>query len=107
MLQVDAPWLKQFLYADYDTYIIPNSRGIATLGGCRHYDSHHTNVCLYDQAAILDRCYKLMPRLKEARIIKQWVGLRPHRDPVRVEIEHHGKLKVKEYIYEFRRGYVL
>lgn len=92
--KADAPWLKQFFYADYDTYIIPNSKGIATLGGCRHYDSHHTNVCPYDQTAILDRCYKLVPRLKEARIIKQWVGLRPHRDPVRVEVEQRSKLKI-------------
>lgn len=92
--KVDAPWLKQFFYADYDTYIIPNSKGIATLGGCRHYDSHHTEISPYDQAAILDRCYKLVPRLKGARIIKHWAGLRPHRDPVRVEVEQHGKLKI-------------
>lgn len=94
-VQVDAPWLKQFFYADYDTYIVPNSKGIVTLGGCRHYDSHHTNFCEYDKAAILERCYKLVPRLKEDRIIKHWVGLRPHRDPVRVEVEQYGQLKVR------------
>lgn len=92
--KVDAPWLKQFFYADYDTYIVPNSRGIVTLGGCRHYDSHHTDICPHDQAAILERCYKLVPRLKNDRIIKTWVGLRPHRDPVRVEVEQYGKLKI-------------
>ncbi|EEB18573.1 D-aspartate oxidase, putative [Pediculus humanus corporis] len=86
VIKVKAPWLKNFFYADYDTYVIPGLENV-TLGGCRHYDSYDLNINPYDSAAIWNRCVQLVPGLKNVKIEKEWVGLRPHRDPVRIQIE--------------------
>ncbi|KRT83819.1 FAD dependent oxidoreductase, partial [Oryctes borbonicus] len=84
VLKVKAPWIKTFFYADYDTYIIPGF-GSVTLGGCRQYDSYNLDINKYDGLSIRERCESLLPSLKSAELIEQRVGLRPHRDPVRVE----------------------
>lgn len=86
VLKVFAPWVKTFFYADYDTYIIPGFESV-TLGGCRQLDSYNVGVSKYDGLAIRERCEALLPSLKTARLLEQRVGLRPHRDPVRVETE--------------------
>lgn len=97
VLKVHAPWVKTFFYGDYDTYVIPGFEAV-TLGGCRQYESYNLNVCKYDQLAIRERCEALLPSLKRAPLVGQRVGLRPHRDPVRVEKEittvYESKLKV-------------
>lgn len=94
VLKVKAPWLNNFFYGDYDTYIIPGYDGLVTLGGCRHFDSYSLDISRHDRAAILERCYSLVPQLKSAPIVREWVGLRPHRDPVRVEVENKGRQKI-------------
>lgn len=83
---MEAPWVKTFFYADYDTYIIPGFSSV-TLGGCRQFDSYNLDICKYDGLAIRERCETLLPSLKSSKLLEQRVGLRPHRDPVRVEIE--------------------
>lgn len=94
VIKVRAPWLKSAYYGDYDTYIIPGFDGIATLGGVRQYDSYNLEVCRHDSAAILERCCELVPALKDAEVVAEKVGLRPHRVPVRVEAEVCGGQKV-------------
>lgn len=84
--QVSAPWIKNFFYADYDTYVIPGLDGV-TLGGCRNYDGYDTNLSRHDSAAIWERCTRLVPSLMNCTIERESVGLRPHRDPVRIETE--------------------
>lgn len=37
--------------------------------------------------AIMDRCCKLLPSLKNVSVQHEMVGLRPHRSPVRVEMD--------------------
>lgn len=97
VFKVHAPWVKTFFYGDNDTYIIPRSDGVI-LGGCRHYDSYDMSISKYDSAAIKERCFKMIPSLQKARVIKESVGLRPHRSVVRVEPEllntGLGKIKV-------------
>lgn len=93
VLKVKAPWMKTFLYGDFDTYILPGIEAV-TLGGCRNYDSYDLRVNRHDTESILERCTALVPSLKNAPIIRQWVGLRPHRSPVRVEAEFINGLKV-------------
>lgn len=97
VIKVKAPWVKTAFYADYDTYIIPGFQGV-TLGGCRNFDSYNTLPCKHDSRAIRERCEDLLLSLKGAPVIREAVGLRPHRDPVRVETElldiTTGKLKV-------------
>ncbi|KAK6645559.1 hypothetical protein RUM43_001836 [Polyplax serrata] len=86
VIKVSAPWIKNFFYADYDTYVIPGLDGV-TLGGCRNYDGYDTNLSRHDSAAIWERCTRLVPSLMNCTIERECVGLRPHRDPVRIETE--------------------
>ncbi|XP_026478983.1 D-aspartate oxidase [Ctenocephalides felis] len=86
VIKVKAPWIKTAFYGDYDTYVIPGFETV-TLGGVRQYDSYNTEICKYDRAAIKERCESLVPSLKTAKVVNELVGLRPHRDPVRIEGE--------------------
>lgn len=86
VIKVHAPWIKTAFYGDYDTYIVPGFEGV-TLGGCRQYDSYDLKVSKYDSMAIRERCQSMLPALKSAPVLRELVGLRPHRDPVRVEME--------------------
>ena len=38
---------------------------------------------------ILDNVCKLVPSLKHAKSVRDWVGLRPYREPVRLQLDHH------------------
>ncbi|XP_037956203.1 D-aspartate oxidase-like [Teleopsis dalmanni] len=86
VFKVRAPWIKTAFYGDYDTYIIPGFETV-TLGGCRQFDSYNMNLCKYDSMAIKERCYEMLPSLKRAEVVRECVGLRPHRAIVRVEGE--------------------
>lgn len=86
VIKVRAPWLKMAFYGDYDTYIIPGFESV-TLGGCRQFESYNTEICPYDSMAIKKRCYGMLPSLKKAKVVREMVGLRPHRAVVRVETE--------------------
>ncbi|XP_018329807.1 D-aspartate oxidase-like [Agrilus planipennis] len=102
--KVEAPWIKHFFYVDYDTYIIPGFEGV-TLGGCRQYDSYNLEVDKYDGLAIKERCESLLPELKNARVIGQRVGLRPHRSVVRVEKEIvMSKGKRQKIVHNYGHG---
>ncbi|XP_045596532.1 D-aspartate oxidase [Procambarus clarkii] len=84
--KVRAPWVKNFYFVDYDTYILPGFDHI-TLGGTRQFDSYKEDVDKYDSMAIWERCLALVPSLKAAEVLQEWVGLRPYRPIVRVENE--------------------
>ncbi|XP_066583399.1 D-aspartate oxidase isoform X2 [Prorops nasuta] len=88
VLKIKAPWIKFFFYGELDTYIIPGFDGSVTLGGSRSYDSENLQPCPYERAAILERCTNLLPSIKETNIVKEKIGLRPHRENnIRVEAE--------------------
>lgn len=98
IIKVRAPWIQTAFYADLDTYILPGFNGIITLGGTRQYDSYNMNVDKYDSMAIRERCETLLPSLKNAPVVREAVGLRPHRSFVRVEseiIENVGQNSLK------------
>lgn len=85
-----APWVDKFYYFDSDTYIIPSKdHGTVVLGGCRHFGSHNDQVNKRNTEEILENCINLVPSLKEAlkTDYEVWVGLRPYRNKIRVEIE--------------------
>lgn len=79
-MQVRAPWIKTFFYGELDTYVIPGFDGMVTLGGSRSFDSENIRLCPYESAAIRERCETLVPSLKDAELLRQEVGLRPHRE---------------------------
>lgn len=113
VIKVHAPWIKMAYYGNFDTYIVPGFSGV-TLGGCRNYQSFDLRPNEYDYNSIKDRCEELVPSLKTAKVMDVKVGLRPHRDPVRVESEFidtsrgvlkmvhnygHGKYIMRHVIY--------
>ncbi|GAB1602631.1 D-aspartate oxidase isoform X2 [Argonauta hians] len=97
LIQAQAPWIKHFYYFDDDTYIIPNVDRVS-LGGIRLKHDYSPDVDPEITKSIWDRCTSRVPSLKKAKVLWKWAGLRPHRDPIRVEIEHMtfpcGDLKV-------------
>jgi glycine/D-amino acid oxidase-like deaminating enzyme len=71
-----------------------------TIGGTRNYGSYDLKPDKHDSQSIWERATALVPSLKHAEIIKEWVGLRPTRTPVRLEKEliKDGPKSVKVYI---------
>lgn len=91
---VEAPWIRNFYFNDYDTYIFPIGGGKVMLGGCRNFESYDVNVNKYDSGSIRERCETVVPSLRNVKTIHEWAGLRPYRPQVRVEVEYFGKVKI-------------
>lgn len=82
---IDAQWIKNGLIAG-ESYILPTTSCI-TLGGTRQKGSWDLNVKDDDKKSILESCSKLVPSIKFARTVGEWVGIRPGREAPRVELE--------------------
>jgi D-amino-acid oxidase len=63
------------------------------LGGS-HVPSGDTTPDPEEEAAILERCAAIEPRLRDAEVIEHRVGLRPSRREVRLEVERLGHATV-------------
>lgn len=83
--KVRAPWIRHFYFAD-GAYILPG-RDYVTLGGIKDYGNSNMSVSELDRVSIWKRCTELVPSLHQAEVAFEWVGLRPQRQPVRVEYE--------------------
>ncbi|XP_032402973.1 D-aspartate oxidase [Xiphophorus hellerii] len=87
VLKVEAPWLTHFIRdGDGKTYIYPGVHSV-TIGGTRQEEDWRLHVDRGDTASILERCGRLEPSLKKAKVLAEWVGLRPSRRNPRVERE--------------------
>ncbi|XP_029349039.1 D-aspartate oxidase [Echeneis naucrates] len=87
VLKLEAPWLQHFIRAgDGMTYIYPGIHGV-TVGGTRQEGDWRLQVDEGDTKSILERCSRLVPSLSRAKVLSQWVGLRPSRRNPRVERE--------------------
>ncbi|KAK2157770.1 hypothetical protein NP493_1851g00024 [Ridgeia piscesae] len=87
LFRVEAPWLKHFIYAmEQDTYIIPGMDNVVIGGTLQKYDTglEHREE---DSKAVWERACKMVPSLQKATVQWQWVGLRPFREPLRLEKE--------------------
>lgn len=67
-----------------------------TLGGTADYGSFDRTVIPEVADSIVDQCSQLLPNLKYAPRIRDWVGLRPFRKEVRVELEKLNSSVVSE-----------
>ncbi|XP_063701279.1 D-aspartate oxidase-like [Culicoides brevitarsis] len=103
--KVHAPWIKMAFYADDDTYAIPGCRSVS-LGTCSNFDNYNTEWNEFDAASIRQRCFSLLPSLKNAKIIEKRVGLRPYRNPLRLEIELKEDVngKVMKIVHNYGHG---
>lgn len=87
VLKVEAPWLKHFVRdGDGKTYIYPGVHSV-TIGGTRQEHDWRLQVDQGDTSSILERCSRLEPSLVHAKVLGEWVGLRPSRRNPRVERE--------------------
>lgn len=87
VIKVRAPWVRTAFLIDLDTYIVPGCYGVITLGGTSQYGDYNLNVEKSDAIGIRQRCEALLPSLRYAQVVREAVGLRPHRNRVRVETE--------------------
>lgn len=84
---VRAPWIKHWL-VDYRkhgfAYVFPRARDVV-LGGTAQEGDWSETPDPETAAEILDKCRTFVPSLCGAEVIGGWAGLRPLRDPVRLE----------------------
>uniref|UniRef100_A0A224YR75 D-aspartate oxidase n=1 Tax=Rhipicephalus zambeziensis TaxID=60191 RepID=A0A224YR75_9ACAR len=88
VIKVFAPWVTQFYYAD-GCYILPGTEYV-TLGGTKQLGDWNMAVSQHDREYIWSTCTAVLPSLKDAKVIEDWVGLRPFRQPIRIEAEVLG-----------------
>ena len=86
VLRVRAPWVRHYINRDGGTYIIPNTDTVV-LGGITQKGNWSLEPTEEDRRGILERCYEILPSLRKAPILREWVGLRPGRPDIRLELE--------------------
>uniref|UniRef100_G3MP03 FAD dependent oxidoreductase domain-containing protein n=1 Tax=Amblyomma maculatum TaxID=34609 RepID=G3MP03_AMBMU len=88
VIKVYAPWVTKFYYAD-GCYILPGTEYV-TLGGTKQLGDWNIQVSQHDRDYIWSTCTAVLPSLKDCKVIEDWVGLRPFRQPIRIETEVLG-----------------
>lgn len=98
--RVKANWVYQVFLDESDdgNYIIPNMDTVV-LGGTHQENDYNLNVCPKDKAFINEGCKTYIPGLKHAEHQFDWVGLRPGRRQVRLEMEITGNNKILIHNY--------
>lgn len=87
LVHLDCPWQKQFFFADDNIYLVPHDNKLI-VGGVRMKGNHVLVVDPNIRDSILARAQELFPQIKGAKVIGDWVGLRPGRQSgVRLELE--------------------
>ncbi|KAK9834994.1 hypothetical protein WJX81_002770 [Elliptochloris bilobata] len=86
VIRVRAPWVKANYFVDEDNYILPNLDTVV-LGGTAQYGDTDLEPREEDRRHIWEGVLRMMPSLRGAPVEREWVGLRPGRDSVRLEAE--------------------
>ena len=84
---VKAPWIKNWIMFDtQDTFvgIFPRARNVV-LGGTAQASNWSVTPDPQTQEDILKKCQDFFPSLCSAEMVKTWAGLRPLRDPIRLD----------------------
>ncbi|XP_013420410.1 D-aspartate oxidase-like [Lingula anatina] len=106
LIRVRAPWVKQFCYANKGDlgYIIPNTSNVV-LGGTRQRDNYNLVPNEDDKKMIWEKCCKLQPSLRSSEWLYDWVGVRPFREPLRLETETRNVGgKVQKVVHNYGHG---
>lgn len=87
IVRVRAPWVKQWFHTDDDRYIIPGEN-LVGLGGLFQTGKDSETVDPLESQAIREKCERLFPAIKGAKVDHDWIGIRPGRERgVRLETE--------------------
>ena len=89
IVAVCAPWITHFACNDGRWYILPRADDIV-LGGSYDIDNWSETPDPDLAQKIFKGCQKLVPSLSKAEIIGEWAGLRPVREPIRMESNYDG-----------------
>ncbi|CAD5227336.1 unnamed protein product [Bursaphelenchus xylophilus] len=85
-IEVHAPWQKHFNYRDFSTFTIPMNNSVM-MGTIRQDNCTDLTVTDADREAIWSRYVALDPKFKGAKVLSEWVSLRPERKTIRVEYQ--------------------
>jgi len=86
LIRANAPQIKHCYYFDDDSYIVPCFDSLV-IGGIREKGNFNLEVSQSDKDELWARARGYLPTLANAETLWEWAGLRPHRDPIRVEGE--------------------
>ncbi|XP_062890411.1 D-amino-acid oxidase-like [Mobula hypostoma] len=111
ILKVHAPWMKHFILSHdikaeiYSTpYILPGSKFVI-MGGIFQLGNWNEENNPEDHKKVWEGGCKLVPSLKNARIVEDWTGLRPVRSRVCLERQTFNSGPKKfEVIHNYGHG---
>ncbi|XP_062560390.1 D-aspartate oxidase-like [Armigeres subalbatus] len=83
--RVEAPWIFH-VFCNDSGYVIPNT-GSVTMGGIKQMDDYELKARQEDTDKIKRGCHGIVPALERAPIKGEFVGLRPLRKGIRLEVE--------------------
>ena len=89
IILLKAPWVKHSFgveVADDVTYIYPREEGVL-IGGTAQFGNSSKEIDPTDRLGIMARCSSYVPSLGQAEVIDEWVGIRPGRKLVRLEMQ--------------------
>lgn len=95
VVRVRAPWIRHAVMAG-SSYILPN-RDCVILGGTKEFGNYNLNPDPATSVRILRECAKLVPSLEQAEKIGDFVGLRPYRPSLRIEVDAHNPKVIHNY----------
>eukprot|EP00794_Sanderia_malayensis_P000290 gene290-916_t len=116
VMRVEAPWIRHFYHVvktggSYPIYMYPNV-GDMVVGGTYEYDN--SEITEKDKEIILNNAINFEPSLKHAKVKQDWVGFRPIRKTLRLEIEDmsfsasdkekEGKTKKLKVVHNYGHG---
>ncbi|KAL4236530.1 hypothetical protein ACF0H5_004915 [Mactra antiquata] len=86
LVKMKAPWIKHFILTTRNAYIIPGEDKV-NLGVYNKSNSTDLTACSQHTRDIIEQCEKLCPYIKGAKFDHNWIGIRPFRETLRLEIE--------------------
>ncbi|KAI6214314.1 DAO domain-containing protein [Aphelenchoides besseyi] len=96
LLEVEAPWHHHFNYRDFTSFTIPMSNSV-TLGTLKQVGRGDMQITDEDKKDIWDRYLKLHPQFKGAKVLSEFIALRPEREHVRVEYQERKSADGSKY----------
>jgi glycine/D-amino acid oxidase-like deaminating enzyme len=84
---LDAPWITHwFIFYGRDSYnyLLPRAKNVVVGATSEPHNSNETPDSETAET-IVKQCGNFIPSLSEAKVVGGWAGLRPLRDPIRLE----------------------